>query len=343
MRRLLYFLTALALLASSGNAPEQAEVSFVRDDAARKVDVNIGGSYFTSYIYPQDMEKQVLWPILSASGKDITRGYPRAPRAFESTDHPHHVGLWFNFGSVNGLDFWNNSFAIPAERKPSYGSVVFDRIVSAADGKLVTRANWVDNDGKVLLTEETTFTFAGSAGKRSVVREAKLTAVEPVLFKENKEGMLGLRVDRAFQKPSDRPERYTDANGIVTEVATVNNEGVCGEYVNSLGDKGDDVWSKRAEWTMLNGTKEGDDISILIIDAKDNPNFPAWSHARGYGLFAVNSMGGHEFDKTLTEPVELKLEPGQTARFTYKLIVKDGGFLTSEEASALAAEFNKGR
>ena len=340
MKRILYLLPVLALLLGC-NTAKKAEVEFVRDDAARKVDVNIGGTYFTSYIYPQDMEKQVLWPILSASGKDITRGFPRAPRAFESTDHPHHVGLWFNFGSVNGLDFWNNSYAIPAERKPQYGSVVFDKIVSAKGDKLVTLANWVDNDGKVLMTEETTFTFAGAEGERSVVRTAKLTAVEPVLFKENKEGMLGLRVDRAFQKPSDRPERYTDANGIVTEVATVNNEGINGEYVNSLGDKGDAVWSKRAEWTMLNGTKEGDDISILIIDGKGNPNFPAWSHARGYGLFAVNSMGGKDFDKTLTEPVELALEPGQTVTFTYKVIVKDGGFFTPAEAEARAKAFNK--
>ena len=340
MKRILYLLPVLALLLGC-NTAKKAEVEFVRDDAARKVDVNIGGTYFTSYIYPQDMEKQVLWPILSASGKDITRGFPRAPRAFESTDHPHHVGLWFNFGSVNGLDFWNNSYAIPAERKPQYGSVVFDKIGSAKGDKLVTLANWVDNDGKVLMTEETTFTFAGAEGERSVVRTAKLTAVEPVLFKENKEGMLGLRVDRAFQKPSDRPERYTDANGIVTEVATVNNEGINGEYVNSLGDKGDDVWSKRAEWTMLNGTKEGDDISILIIDGKGNPNFPAWSHARGYGLFAVNSMGGKDFDKTLTEPVELALEPGQTVTFTYKVIVKDGGFFTPAEAEARAKAFNK--
>jgi len=319
----------------------KADVIFSRDDAARKVDISIDGIYFTSYIYPEDMEKPVLWPIFSASGKDITRGFPYAPRAFESTDHPHHVGLWFNFGNVNKLDFWNNSYAIPAERKPAYGSVVFDKIVSAKDGKLVTLSNWVDNDGNVLMTEETTFVFDGTKDERTIVRTAKLTAVQPVLFGESKEGMLGLRVDRAFQKPSDKPERYTDANGIVTEVATVNNEGVCGEYVNSLGDRGDDVWSKRAEWTMLNGTKEGDDISILIIDSKGNPNYPAWSHARGYGLFAVNNMGGREFDRKLPQPAEYKLEPGETVTFTYKIIIKDSGFLTSAEAEAFAREFNK--
>ena len=340
MKRLLYILPVLALL--MGCCAPKAEVVFVQDDAARKVDVTINGAYFTSYIYPTDMEKQSLWPILTASGQDITRGFPLAPRAFESTDHPHHVGLWFNFGSVNGLDFWNNSYAIPAERKPHYGSVVFDKIVSTEGNRLVTLANWVDNDGKVLLTEETTFTFdACGDNERSVVRCAKLTAVEPVQMLENKEGMLGLRVDRAFQKPSNRPERYTDANGIVTEVATVNNEGINGEYVNSLGDKGDDVWSKRAEWTMLNGTKEGDEISILIIDSKENPNYPAWSHARGYGLFAVNSMGGRAFDASLPEAVELNLNPGESITFTYKVIVKNGGFLSSEEADARAKAFNK--
>ena len=340
MKKFLYLLPVFALLLSC-NTAKKAGVEFVRDDAARKVDINIGGSYFTTFLYTDDVEKPILWPIFSASGIDITRGFPRAPRAFESTDHPHHSGLWFNFGNVNGLDFWNNSFAIPAERKAAYGSIVLDKLVSAKDGRLVTLSNWIDNDGKVLMTEQTTYAFEGTADERSIVRTALLTAVEPVLFSESKEGMLGLRVDRAFQKPSDKPERYTDANGIVTEVATVNNEGVCGEYVNSLGDRGDDVWSKRAEWTMLNGTKEGDDISILIIDSKDNPNYPAWSHARGYGLFAVNSMGGRDFDKTLPAPVELKLEPGQNVTFTYKIVIKNGGFLTPEQASALAKEFNR--
>lgn len=319
----------------------KADVAFIRDDAARKVDITIDGEYFTSFIYPVDMEKPVLWPIVTASGKDITRGFPFAPRAFESTDHPHQVGLWFNFGNVNGLDFWNNSYAIPASRKASYGSVVFDRIVSAGDGRLVTLSNWVDYEGNVLMTEETTFAFEGTQNERSIVRTARLTAVEPVVFNESKEGMLGLRVDRAFQKPSDKPEKYTDANGIVTEVATVNNEGVCGEYVNSLGDRGDDVWSKRAEWTMLNGTKDGDDISILIIDSKYNPNFPAWSHARGYGLFAVNNMGGREFDPSLPEAAEYRLQPGERVNFIYKVIIKDHGFFTSQEAEVRAREFNR--
>lgn len=339
MKKILSLLPVLALLCACQTAPK-ADVAFARDDAARKVDISINGSYFTTYLYPEDLEKPILWPIMTASGKDITRGFPRAPRAFESTDHPHHSGLWFNHGDVNGLDFWNNSFAVPEEKKARYGTIFLDKIVSAAGNQLVTLSDWTAPDGTVLLTEETTFTFDGDDTERSIVRAAKLTARSPVKMTESKEGMLGLRVDRAFQQPSDKPARYTDAQGNVTEVAVVNNDGITGEYVNSLGDRGDAVWSKRAEWTMLNGTKEGDDISILIIDSKDNPNYPAWSHARGYGLFAVNNIGGKDFDSTLTEPVELSLEPGGSVTFCYKIIIKNGGFLTSAQADERAAAFN---
>ena len=338
MKRLISALALLSLLCGCG--AKDAGVSFVQDPAGRKIDVIVGGSLFTSLIYPEDVAKPILWPVMSASGKVITRGYPRAPRAFESTDHPHQIGIWFNFGDVNGLDFWNNSFAIPAEKKDSYGSIVFDKVLSAKGNTLVTSSNWVDNSGNVLMTEETTFIFGGTENERTVVRSAKLTAVKDVKFTENKEGMLGLRVDRSFEKPNNKPQAYTDANGIVTEVKTVNNEGVNGSYVNSLGDKGDDVWSKRAEWTMLNGTKEGDDISLLIIDSKKNPNYPGWSHARGYGLFALNSMGGRAFEPGLPQAVTYDLKPGQSVTFSYKIVIKDGGFLTPEEASGYAREFN---
>jgi hypothetical protein len=35
----------------------------------------------------------------------ITRGYPFIKKAGERVDHPHHVGMWLNYESVNGFDF----------------------------------------------------------------------------------------------------------------------------------------------------------------------------------------------------------------------------------------------
>ncbi len=64
----------------------------------------------------------------------VTRGWPLEPRPGERTDHPHHDGLWFNYSNVNGFDFWNNSDAIPPQRAPKMGTIVFDKIVSAKSG-----------------------------------------------------------------------------------------------------------------------------------------------------------------------------------------------------------------
>src|ERR1022692_2411971 len=77
-------------------------VTVVPNEAARRVDVLVDGQPFTSYIWPDTLKKPVLFPLRTASGTIITRGYPLEPRPGERTDHPHHVGLWFNYENVNG-------------------------------------------------------------------------------------------------------------------------------------------------------------------------------------------------------------------------------------------------
>lgn len=323
---------------TSLQAAKNLKVEFKNNDKEKKVEVFVDGKLFTAYIYPDNMEKQSLYPIVSASGKMITRGYPMNPRPFERTDHPHHVGLWFNFGDVNGLDFWNNSFAIKAADKPKYGTVKFKKIVSEnpKNGELVTASEWVDVNNKVLLNEESTFTFSGANNMRTIERTTKLTAVQPVTFTENKEGLIGLRLDRAFEEPATKPEKFLDANGIETEVPVLNNEGVNGVYRNAEGVSGGAVWGKRSPWVALRADKQGEVITIVIIDNPKNPNYPAWSHARGYGLFATNNLGGRAFDKNAS-PVKLELKPGESVVFKHKIVI--GGDLTDTEINSIAKSF----
>ncbi|MGV8095322.1 MAG: PmoA family protein [Mangrovibacterium sp.] len=333
---LLVFILSFSFLFASS----KGKIEFRNNVQDKKTEVFVDGKLFTSFIYPDDMEKQALYPILSASGKLITRGYPLHPRPFERTDHPHHIGLWLNFGDVNGLDFWNNSFAVKPEDKAKYGTIKFKKIISEdpKQGKLVTSSDWIDINGNVLLNEETTYIFSGEENLRSIERITKLTAAKRVIFTENKEGLLGLRMDRAFEEPATKPEKFLDANGIVTEVPVLNNDGVNGVYRNAEGIKGVDVWGKRSPWVALRAEKEGEVITIVILDHAQNPNYPAWSHARGYGLFASNNLGGRAFDKNAT-PVKLELKPGEEVVFKHKVMI--GGELTDEWINAMAKLFNK--
>ena len=159
----------VSLLVTSG--AQTARVQVVPDEAGRRVDVIIDGKPFTSYIYPTTLKKPSLFPLRTAKGTLVTRGYPLETRPNERVDHPHHVGLWLNHGNVNGLDFWNNSDAIPAEQAPKMGTIFHRRVVEAkggADrGELAVEADWVTPDGKTLLREQTRFVFRGTADSRT--------------------------------------------------------------------------------------------------------------------------------------------------------------------------------
>jgi hypothetical protein len=303
-------------------SPAAQAVKVVRDDAARRVDVLVDGRPFTSYIWPTTLKKPVLYPIRTATGTLVTRGFPLAPRPGERVDHPHHVGLWFNYGDVNGIDFWNNSDAIPDADRPKMGTVVHKDIVEAKSGAkgVVTAAmDWVMPDGSVVLKQRTTYTFSGDAATRTIDLDVTLSAQDKrVALTDNKEGTLGLRVTRALEEPSDKPEVFTDASGRPTTVATMDNTGVNGVYLTSEGTKGGKVWGTRGKWCLLGGLVGAEPVGIAIFDRPGNPGFPTYWHARGYGLFAANPLG----QKALSngkETLDLALEPKQSARFRYRI------------------------
>src|SRR5687767_4892084 len=252
-RNLILAAAAAAVLMTPILDGQVKSVTVTAKESERRVDVTVDGKPFTAYIYPTSLKKPVLFPIRTAKGASITRGFPLEPRPGERVDHPHHVGLWFNHGDVNGLDFWNNSDAIGPDRAPKMGTILHRRVVdtkSGADkGELIVESEWVTPDNKPLLRERTHYVFRADADRRIIERNTTLTALDQkVVFKDNKEGSLGLRVTRALEQPSQKPELFTDASGKETKVPTLNNEGVSGSYTSSEGLKGDAVWGTRGKW-----------------------------------------------------------------------------------------------
>ena len=230
--------------------PVAAAVEFVRNDAQRSVDVMVDGRLFTSYRWPENVYKPILYPILTSSGTEITRGFPLQPREGERTDHIHQVGNWLNYGNVNGYDFWGNGST--GKRNVDGGQIKHLTIEQleggAGEGTLVTTASWIDPSGKELLAEKTQFRFIAKGAIRIIDRVETLTATGgvPVVFKDTKEGMFGIRVARQLELPSKEDVVLTDAQGNPTKVKKMSNESVSGNYRSSEGVTGDAVWSTRA-------------------------------------------------------------------------------------------------
>lgn len=329
-------------VAAAGSAADEKGVRLVRDDATQRVDVLVDGQPFTSYIYPVTLKKPVLYPLRSAKGTLVTRGFPLDPRPGERVDHPHHVGLWFNYGDVNGIDFWNNSDAIKPQDRPKMGTIVHRAVTAVRSGsdrgELETDMDWVMDDGKVVIREHARFVFRGGPGWRSVDRITRLEALaDRVALADNKEGVIGLRVARALELPSNKPDVFTDASGRATTVKAMDNTGVSGMYLTSEGKKGEAVWGTRGRWCTLSGRVGDEPVTIAILDHPSNPGFPTYWHARGYGLFAANPLG----QKALSdgkETLNFALAPGASVTFRHRVLVLSD-IATADRAEAAYQDF----
>lgn len=351
MNRISYAAPLVAILAisCSTKAPKQdaeavaPSVKLEKHEAEKRVDVLVDGNLFTSYRWPDSVYKPVLYPIISAGGATVTRGFPLAPRQGERTDHRHQVGNWLNYGNVNGYDFWGNGH--DGKREPNGGEIkhlTVDNLESGnGEASMVTTASWLDPAGKTLMDEKTEYHFIAKGSVRIIDRIATLTAKdEPVVFKDTKEGMFGIRVARQLELPSKEEVVLTDAQGNPTTVKKMSNDGVTGNYRSSEGVTGEDVWSTRAKWMDLYGAIGDEKISLVVFDHPSNVNYPTFWHARGYGLFSANPLGAKDFTKG-KEELNYTLSPGQSVTFRYRILVNSGTDLTDAEINSYADDFAK--
>ncbi len=317
-------------------------IRVIPNEAERRVDILIDGQPFTSYIWPEKLAKPVLYPLRTAKGTIVTRGFPLEPRPGERIDHPHQAGLWLNYGNVNGFDFWNNSEAIKPEDALKMGNIRHRAVTltkSGADqGALEIEADWISGRQQLILKDHTRFIFRGAANFRSIDRITTLQALgEKVVFPDDKEGVLGMRVARALEAPSDKPEVFTDASGRPTSVTRLDNTGVNGVYLTSERKKGEAAWGTRGRWCNLSGRVGDEPVTITILDHPANPGFPTFWHARGYGLFAANPLGQKIFSNGKQE-LNFTLAPNQSVTFRYRILISSE-LLTPEQTESAYKDF----
>jgi hypothetical protein len=336
--------TMLTNVAISSADPVKG-VQVVADESHKRVDVTIDGQAFTSYIWPTSLKKPVLFPLITDEGVTVTRGYPLEPRPGERVDHPHHAGLWFNYGNVNGFDFWNNSDAIKPADAPKMGTIVFKRIVStrsnAKSGELVVVETWITGENKPILEQTTHYIFSSSMHSRVIDQVIHLKALGRAVFNDDKEGLLGMRVAHWLESPEEKGGVFMDPSGRPTKVDATDTTGVTGDYLTSEGIKGEAAWATRGRWCSLTGHTEDHTVTIAIFDHPKNAGYPTYWHARGYGLFAANPLGRSIFDPKLSA-FNFTLEKGQTTVFRYRVVLLSHQATVEEldrEADAFAAAY----
>ena len=293
-------------------APLSAQVKIAQQGDER-ISVEIDGKPFTDFYIGPKTNKPYLWPLRTADGKAVTRSWPMADAPGESHDHPHQRGLWFTHGDVNGYDFWANEDGQPGAGKGK-GKVVLLKVNKIASGKssgyIDATFEWQIPGGVTLLTENRRMTFYSDPRFRILDFDATLSPDREVTFGDTKEGMFAIRLAAPLEE--EQPKEIAEPRRT-------------GKLVNAQAKTGEkNVWGKRSEWADDSGTIDGEPAGVAIFDHPGNPRTPTYWHARGYGLFAANIFGLHDFEKGRLPDGSLTLVPGQPLRFRYRVVIHPG-------------------
>jgi hypothetical protein len=280
-----------------GAAPSHDRV-VVRVDAHR-IAVDIDGKPFTALHTGEEARKPYLHPLLTASGKRVTRAFPMETVAGESTDLPHQRGVWIGSERLSGNDFWENE---PSYDRPNKGTIrlthVTDTRSGSDEGRFTMHADWIAPGGETVIAEQRTMTFRPGADDRRIVDiDLLLKAIRRSTFEDNHDAILGLRLATAFE------------------------EGHGGKAVNAEGLTGwERLRGSRSAWVDWHATVDGETVGVAVMDAPTNFRFPTPWHVRDYALLFASPFASRDYSPTAPDG-SLTLEPNDTLRLRYRILV----------------------
>lgn len=276
----------------------------LRTEDEGKLVVTVGGEHLTTYNCGAHVVRPYLYPVYASGAVGITRNWPMVPDApGETTDHPHHKGIYSAQGEVNGVDNWGegqgHGYQIHRE---------FTRLFSGAvAGGFTETLDWTDSERNPNMAETRRLTFyATPARARLFDYEITFHArYGEVTMGDTKEGgLLSVRVATSMDATGD-PDG--------------------GRFVNGVGGVlEDEAWGKRAPWCDYSGPTPGGWRGVALMDHVENPRHPTHWHVRNYGLMTANPIGLHDFTGDPEQRWDLVIPEGESVTFRYRVMIHDG-------------------
>jgi hypothetical protein len=288
----------LAFTKSGQAAPASGVI--VERVGTEDLDFRINNEVVTRYDTRTGPNKPYFYPIWGPDHKRMARRYPFETVEGESHDHPHHRGLWFTHGSVNGVDFWSEEANAGKTRHMKYEAVECGPVY----GYFRAATEWLKKGGtKVAEDRRETKIYNVRDGRLIDFSVTVMATDGPLVFGDTKEGSFGIRV----------PDSMCMTKGD-------------GHILMSTGVKDQAAWGKKAEWVDYSGTVEGAPMGITILDDSKNLRHPTTWHVRDYGLFAANPFGLHDFDNDKANPHkgDFTIPAGGSQTFRYRVFIHKG-------------------
>ncbi len=289
----------LARLQDRGSPPPIRRMTV--ETVGRDLEIKADGQLVARYDATHGPNKPYFYPLNAPGGKELARAWPIEPAGPASShDHPHHRGLWFTHGSVNGVDYWSEGKGTGSTQCRGYEDLESGPVYA----HFRTGTDWVDPSGKKVAEDVRSVTvYAIPAGWLMDLQITVRPVNGPVTFGDTKEGSFGVRVADSMRV-----------------------SGGSGHILMSTGTTDRQAWGTRADWVDYYGPVDGVPVGIAIMDHPQNLRHPTYWHVRDYGLFAANPFGIHEFVKGAAPGSgNYTIEPGSELTLRYRVLLHKGG------------------
>jgi len=310
---------ALFAMLAIGVPTLSAQVQFTLTGSDRIV-VTIDSRYYTTFYLAVNGQKPYIWPLSTADGLVVTRHFPMEQFPGETNDHPHHKGLFFSHGDINGVDFWDTEPRKSPEA-PKRASMKLVRVEEMRGGEksgtIKVVFDGLDPAGNAVMRETRTVVFHNGASLRIIDYGVTIEPLASELeLGDTKEGTFGIRLATSMTEDAGKGGRMVNAEGAETEK---------------------NVWGKRSEWIDYSGPVDGKVAGVAIFDTPSNPRYPTYWHSRAYGLEAANPFGLHDFLKNNLHDGDMVVERGHPVHFQYRVVIHDGDTKSADIAGLYKA------
>lgn len=276
-------LIAFCLLAST--VPSHAQQKLEATRIGSRIDVTIGGKFFTSYRFAEDEKYPFFFPVNGPSGTSTT--------SMRNGEYPHHSSLFFGCDKVNEGNYWQEG--LDRGRIASQGPV----LESASGNRIIIldTCDWTRPGAPQPLRDKRRITLsAPSATLRQIDFDITLEAMEDVVIQKTNHSLFSARMD---------PD-LTPLHG--------------GTMINAAADSGEKTtFGKPSPWLACFGTRGGKVTEgLAILQHPQNPGYPAPWFTRDYGFLSPTPMYWPANAK------DTLLAKGTTLRLCYRVLVFSG-------------------
>ena len=280
MRKIKLVLLAIAVLASVSLF---AQINAVK--VGSKINVTVGGKFFTSYIFSPDEKYPFFYPVNGpSSGGSVT--------SMRNGEYPHHSSLFFGCDMLNDGNYWQEGL----ER---------GRIIS------VNAEILKEGGDSVVISDECIWSRPGALSPMKDKRLITITSPSPEIR------IIDFAVEmEALQDVVIKKTNHSLFSARIAADLSVKNGGEMMNAEEASGEK--DTFGKSSAWMSLSGRRGETVEGLVMMQHPSNRWYPAPWFTRDYGFISPTPMYWPE------NGVDIRLPKGDNIVLKYRVIVHSG-------------------